>query len=263
MLACARIGAVHSVVFGGFAPAELAARIDDAEPVVLVTASCGIEGSRVVEYKPLVDAALRPVTPPAGVHRCAATARVSRGGREHGGARPGLGDGDAACGRAAGRVRPGASHRPAVRPLHQRDHRQAQGDRPRQRRSRGRAALVDGQRVRRAAGRGVVDGQRRGLGRRPLLHRLRAAADRLHDGDVRGQAGRHPRRRRVLAGGGRAPGDRPVHGPDGVPGDQEGGPGRAADGRARPVRRCGRCSWPASGSTRTPTTGRPNASACR
>jgi propionyl-CoA synthetase len=58
MLACARIGAVHSVVFGGFAPAELAARIDDAEPVVVVTASCGIEGSRVVEYKPLVDAAL-------------------------------------------------------------------------------------------------------------------------------------------------------------------------------------------------------------
>jgi propionyl-CoA synthetase len=58
MLACARLGAVHSVVFGGFAPAELAARIDDAEPVVLVTASCGIEGARVVEYKPLVDAAL-------------------------------------------------------------------------------------------------------------------------------------------------------------------------------------------------------------
>jgi propionyl-CoA synthetase len=59
MLACARIGAVHSVVFGGFAAAELAARIDDAEPVVVVTASCGIEGSRVIEYKPLVDAALQ------------------------------------------------------------------------------------------------------------------------------------------------------------------------------------------------------------
>jgi propionyl-CoA synthetase len=58
MLACARIGAVHSVVFGGFAPAELAARIDDAEPVVVVTASCGIEGARVIEYKPFVDAAL-------------------------------------------------------------------------------------------------------------------------------------------------------------------------------------------------------------
>ena len=58
MLACARIGAVHSVVFGGFAPHELAIRIDDARPTVLVTASCGIEPSRVVEYKPFVDRAL-------------------------------------------------------------------------------------------------------------------------------------------------------------------------------------------------------------
>ena len=59
MLACARIGAVHSVVFGGFAPGELAARIEDAEPKVVVTASCGIEPSRVVEYKPMLDAAIR------------------------------------------------------------------------------------------------------------------------------------------------------------------------------------------------------------
>ena len=58
MLACARLGAVHSVVFGGFAPAELAARIDDARPVVVVTASCGIEPRRVVAYKPMLDAAL-------------------------------------------------------------------------------------------------------------------------------------------------------------------------------------------------------------
>jgi propionyl-CoA synthetase len=58
MLACARIGAVHSVVFGGFAPHELAVRIDDARPKLLVTASCGIEFDRVIEYKPLVDAAL-------------------------------------------------------------------------------------------------------------------------------------------------------------------------------------------------------------
>jgi propionyl-CoA synthetase len=58
MLACARIGAVHSVVFGGFAPAELAARIDDARPKVVVSASCGIEPSRIVEYKPMLDAAI-------------------------------------------------------------------------------------------------------------------------------------------------------------------------------------------------------------
>jgi propionyl-CoA synthetase len=58
MLACARLGAVHSVVFGGFAAAELAVRVDDAKPVVIVSASCGIEPSRVVPYKPLVDRAL-------------------------------------------------------------------------------------------------------------------------------------------------------------------------------------------------------------
>ncbi|MFM7146534.1 MAG: AMP-binding protein, partial [Actinomycetales bacterium] len=58
MLACARIGAVHSVVFGGFAPAELAARIDDAAPRVILSASCGIEPGRIVEYKPLLDEAI-------------------------------------------------------------------------------------------------------------------------------------------------------------------------------------------------------------
>jgi len=58
MLACARIGAVHSVVFGGFAAAELATRIEDATPVAIVSASCGIEASRVVEYKPILDRAI-------------------------------------------------------------------------------------------------------------------------------------------------------------------------------------------------------------
>ncbi len=58
MLACARIGAVHSVVFGGFAPYELALRIDDAKPKLVLTASCGLEFDRVIEYKPLVDKAL-------------------------------------------------------------------------------------------------------------------------------------------------------------------------------------------------------------
>ena len=58
MLACARIGAVHSVVFGGFAPNELAKRIDDAKPKVILSASCGIEVTRVVAYKPLLDQAI-------------------------------------------------------------------------------------------------------------------------------------------------------------------------------------------------------------
>jgi propionyl-CoA synthetase len=59
MLACARIGAIHSVVFGGFAAKELATRIDDAKPKAILSASCGIEAARVVPYKPLLDEAIR------------------------------------------------------------------------------------------------------------------------------------------------------------------------------------------------------------
>ena len=58
MLACARIGAIHSVVFGGFAAAELATRIDDASPKLIISASCGIEPGRIIEYKPLLDQAI-------------------------------------------------------------------------------------------------------------------------------------------------------------------------------------------------------------
>ncbi|SIN89810.1 propionyl-CoA synthetase [Salinivibrio sp. ES.052] len=58
MLACARLGAIHSVVFGGFAPNELAVRIEDAEPKVVLTASCGIEGAKTLAYKPMVDQAI-------------------------------------------------------------------------------------------------------------------------------------------------------------------------------------------------------------
>lgn len=67
MLACARIGAVHSVVFGGFAAKELATRIDDAKPKLMLSASCGLEPGRVVAYKPLLDEAIRLAThkPPA------------------------------------------------------------------------------------------------------------------------------------------------------------------------------------------------------
>src|SRR5881398_2125181 len=61
MLACARLGAIHSVVFGGFAAHELATRIEDAKPKVIVSASCGIEPGRLVEYKPLLDAAIEAV----------------------------------------------------------------------------------------------------------------------------------------------------------------------------------------------------------
>ncbi len=73
MLACARIGAVHSVVFGGFASRELATRIEDARPKVVLTASCGIEIRRVVEYKPLLDEAIALST-----HKPAATVLLQR-----------------------------------------------------------------------------------------------------------------------------------------------------------------------------------------
>ena len=59
IFACARIGAVHSVVFGGFAPNELAIRIDDAKPKVIISASCGIEGKKTIPYKPLLDEAIK------------------------------------------------------------------------------------------------------------------------------------------------------------------------------------------------------------
>lgn len=68
MLACARLGSVHSVVFGGFAANELAVRIDDCKPTVIVSASCGIEPARVVEYKPLLDEAIEMAK--HSVHHC-------------------------------------------------------------------------------------------------------------------------------------------------------------------------------------------------
>jgi propionyl-CoA synthetase len=80
MLACARLGAVHSVVFGGFAPNELAVRIDDARPKVMVSASCGIEVQRVIEYKPLLDLAIE-----AAEHKPEACIVLQRRGTTAGG----------------------------------------------------------------------------------------------------------------------------------------------------------------------------------
>ena len=83
MLACARTGAVHSVVFGGFAARELAVRIDDAAPKVVVSASCGIEVSRIVEYKPILDQAIELAAHKPGscviVQRPAAPAALTAG----------------------------------------------------------------------------------------------------------------------------------------------------------------------------------------
>ena len=81
MLACARIGAVHSVVFGGFAAHELATRIDDARPRVILSASCGIEVNRIIPYKPLLDAAIAEARVEArGLRRPAAADVPGRAG---------------------------------------------------------------------------------------------------------------------------------------------------------------------------------------
>ncbi len=125
MLACARIGAVHSVVFGGFAANELAVRIDDARPKVLLSASCGIEGTRVIEYKPLLDRAMElSVHPPAScvvLQRPQARADLTPG-RDHDWER-------ARGGSPTGRLRLRRGDRSPVHPLHVRHDGEAQGRR--------------------------------------------------------------------------------------------------------------------------------------
>ncbi len=187
MLACARIGAVHSVVFGGFAANELATRIDDAKPKVILSASCGLEPGRVVKYKPLLDEAIA-----LSEHKPDACLILQRpqqqaalvAGRDHDWATPA---------RRSDRVRalglrlcPGRRHRSALHPLHVGDHREAQGRGARQWRAPGRAQMVDEEPLWRRARRGLLGGLRRRMGGRSQLHRLRAAAAWLHLDPVRG-----------------------------------------------------------------------------
>ena len=138
MLASARLGAVHSVVFGGFASRELAARIDDARPKVIVWASCGIEPGRIVAYKPLLDGALALAShkPDACVvlQRPAAPAALEPGRDLEWTA--------AVARRGAGqRMRSGAGNRSALHPVYVGHDGKAEGSRPRQRRLRRRPDL--------------------------------------------------------------------------------------------------------------------------
>ena len=174
MLACARLGAIHSVVFGGFAAPELAVRIDDAKPKAIIAASCGIEPGRVVRYKPLLDAAIdaRRRTSPTSASSSSASRRrptwspaaTSTGTRSQQGAAPGA-------------LHAGRRHGPALHPLHLGHDRAS----PRAScaptpatwsRSPGRCANIYAV----EPGRGLLGRLRRRLGRRPLLHLLRAAA---------------------------------------------------------------------------------------
>ena len=186
---------MHSVVFGGFAANELATRIDDATPKVIVSASCGIEVSKVIPYKPLLDAAIM-----MAVHkpeRCIILQRPLE--------RAELIPGATSIGRRRWRarsrhdcvpVRPpirSTSSTPPARPASPRAWCATMAAMPW--RSHWSMKNIYGM----APGEVYLGRLRRRLGGRPFLHRLCAAALRLHDRALRGQAGRHARCRRLLA----------------------------------------------------------------
>ena len=146
MLACARIGAIHSVVFGGFASPELASRITDARPKAILTASCGIEIDRVVPYKPLLDRAIELAT---FKPECCIVLQRPQGWRRW--SRDGTTTGHLFGSGVARGLRPAPRHRSALHPLYLRHHRESQRHRARQRRPPGRAHLEHAQHLRRRA----------------------------------------------------------------------------------------------------------------
>ena len=231
MLACARLGAVHSVVFGGFAANELATRIDDCTPRLVLTASCGVEPGRIVQYKPLLDQAIELAA--HKIARCLVFQRPQAIGDDGEGPRPRLERGGG--GGPAARLRAGEGHRSALHSLYVGHDRPAQGRGARQWRLLRGARLVDAIPLRHQSGRSLVVRLGRGLGGRPQLHRLRPADPRRDLDPLRGQAGRHARRRRLLARDLRAQGRRAVHRADRLPRHQEGGPRGQAPEAVRPL----------------------------
>ena len=252
MLACARLGAIHSVVFGGFAAHELATRIDDAQAEA---DRLGVLRHRGGPRDPLQAAAGRGDREGDATSRSAASSCCGRSARR-------------SCCRAAistGRTWCRARRRPTAcrsrRPI------RSTSSTPRAPRASPRAwcatmAAMPWRCAGRmpniydvAPGRGVLGGLGRRLGGRPQLHLLRAAAERQHHRALRGQAGRHARSGRVLAGDRAARRGRAVHRTDRVPRDQEGGSRTAPTCRATICRGSAPCSWPASAAIRTPCAG--------
>ena len=258
MLACARLGAIHSVVFGGFASHELAVRIDDARPRVVLSASCGLEGARTIAYKPLLDAALEEAAHAPRALRDPAAPAAHR--RADAGPRPRLGRArrrrrqPAPCvsvlatdplyilytsgttGRPKGVVRDNGGHAvalawsmPNIYDVH------------------------PGEVFWAASDVGWVVGHSY-IVYAPLLV---GGTTVLYEGKPVGtpDAGAFWRViERARRGGA-------VHGTHRDPGDPQGGSRGGAARRSRNCRRCARCSWPASAPIPTPTSGRAACSA--
>jgi propionyl-CoA synthetase len=216
MLACARIGAVHSVVFGGFAANELATRINDAKPKVIVSASCGIEIKKVIALQTAVGRSHRDLRPQAGQVRHPAT--------PHGGAtmiQAATWTGSNKWGRLSARLRAGGGHRSALHSVYLGHHRRSQRGRARQRRPHAVALkwtmkavynVEAGDVYWAASDVGWV------VGHSYIVYAPLLAG--LHHHPVRRQAGGYTRRRCVLAGDFPAQGQEHVHRPHGLPGHQ-------------------------------------------
>jgi hypothetical protein len=231
MLACARIGAVHSVVFGGFAAKELATRINDAKPKVIVTASCGIEVKKVIAYKPLLDAAIDMSD--SKPEKCVIFQRpMEKGVHDR---RKGRGLGGSHGRRQPGGLCAGGGHGPAVHSLHLGHDGPAQGRGAGQRRPRGGAEMDHEKYLQRGCRRCLLGGLGCRLGGGPQLYRLRPVVQGLHHHPVRRKTGGYAGCRGLLAGDCRPQGQGHVYRADGLSGHQARGPQCRTDEKVRPV----------------------------